>query len=398
LAAIDQEHDNLRAALDWAIANDDASTALLIAGGASWPHWLRGTIIEGKRWIDDAFAVSGDADERARGLALIGRGLINFLAGVPEHCDEDFETAIEIFQRHGDVNSFGMAYSFYAEQPAALDNVEEARRRRLQMLDFSAASPQDEFGLASRSYSRAKLALLDGDLVAAEQHYRTATTGFGRFDRPVQNSMCLGMIADFDERAGDYPAAIKALEAAIETNEALLGGFTGALQARLGWVLLQQGELERAEEVYHRALASARRVQHAVVAFGALTGLAALHRIHRRNQAADAAANEALEIYRTSGPRRFRNRVDHVSDLHTAAAVCCGVLAATAVDADQFEQAATLLGQADRLLVDAEVAIPAFQQDDLEWARATAAAALGQEAFSAAFVRGQAAEQVVPAG
>ena len=34
-------------------------------------------------------------------------------------------------------------------------------------------------------------------------------------------SMCLGMVADFDERAGDYPAAIATLEAAIATNDAL---------------------------------------------------------------------------------------------------------------------------------------------------------------------------------
>jgi len=43
--------------------------------------------------------------------------------------------------------------------------------------------------------------LIDGDLDAAERHYRAATEGFARFDRPVQNSMCLGMVADFDERA-----------------------------------------------------------------------------------------------------------------------------------------------------------------------------------------------------
>ena len=37
LTAIDQEHDNLRAALEWAVANDDAETALMIAGGAAGP-------------------------------------------------------------------------------------------------------------------------------------------------------------------------------------------------------------------------------------------------------------------------------------------------------------------------------------------------------------------------
>ena len=64
--AIDQEHDNLRAALEWAVANDDAETALTIAGGASWPHWLAGTVVEGKRWLDDAFACAGEAVTSAR--------------------------------------------------------------------------------------------------------------------------------------------------------------------------------------------------------------------------------------------------------------------------------------------------------------------------------------------
>ena len=398
LSAVDQEHDNLRAALDWAVANDDAATALMIAGGASWPHWLRGTVLEGKRWLDDAFACDGEADERTRALALTGRGLIDFLAGMPQHSDEDLEAAIEIFQRHDDIESLRLAYSFWAEQPAALGDIPEARRRRLQLLDFLVAPPQSEFDIASESYSRAKLALLDDDLDAAERHYRAATAGFARFDRPVMNSMCLGMVADFDERAGDYPAAIKALEAAIDTNQTLLGGFTGSLLSRLGWVLLEDGQMTRAEEIYRQALVSGRRVQHAMVEFLSLTGVAALDRIHARNDEAAAAAGEAMDIYRAGGPRRFRNRVDHVADLHTAAAVCCVVLAATAAADGDPERAATLLGQAEGLRAHAGVEVPAFQHEDLEWARETAFAALGAAAFSAAFERGRSADQVVPAG
>jgi predicted ATPase/DNA-binding SARP family transcriptional activator len=370
LTAIDQEHDNLRAALDWAVANDDADTALMIAGGASWPHWLRGTVIEGKRWLDDAFACGGEADERTRALALTGRGLINFLAGQPEHSDEDLEAAIEIFERHDDVESLRLAYSFWAEQPAALGDIAEARRRRLQLLDFLAARPQDEFDVASRSYSLAKLALLDDDLDAAERHYRTATEGFARFDRPAMNSMCLGMVADFDERAGDYPAAIKALEAAIETNQTLLGGFTGSLLSRLGWVLLEDGQTTRAEAVYREALASGRRVQHTMVVFLSLTGVAALDRLHGRSGDAFAAATEALEIYRAGGPRRFQNRIDTAADLQAAGAVCCGVLAAIAAEGDDRERAATLLAEAEQLRAEARAEVPWFQQGDLDRARA----------------------------
>ena len=77
----------------------------MIAGGASWPHWLTGMVIEGKRWLDDAFACGGEADERTRALALTGRGLLDFLAGATEHSDEDLEAALEIFERHDDVES-----------------------------------------------------------------------------------------------------------------------------------------------------------------------------------------------------------------------------------------------------------------------------------------------------
>ncbi len=207
-------------------------------------------------------------------------GSSTFLAGAVERSDDDLAAALEIFERHGDVASMALAHSFYAEQAAVRGDLDEARRRRRVVLDFYGQAPEDPFAAAARVYSLAKLALLDGDLVAAERHYRAATEGFGRLDRPVMSSICLGMVADFDERAGDYPAAIATLEAAIATNESLLGGFTGSLQARLGWVLLHDGQLERAEAVYQRALESARRVRHTMVIFQAQAGMAALHRLH----------------------------------------------------------------------------------------------------------------------
>jgi tetratricopeptide (TPR) repeat protein len=396
LTAIDAEHDNLRAALDWAIANDDAQTALLIAGGAAWPHWLTGMVVEGRRWLDDAFACRGEADERTRALGLTGRGLLEFLAGVTERSDDDLATALEIFERHGDVASMALAHSFYAEQAAVRGDLDEARRRRRVVLDFYGEAPEDPFAAAARTYSLAKLAILDGDLDAAERHYRAATDGFGRLDRPVMNSMCLGMVADFDERAGDYPAAIATLETAIATNESLLGGFTGSLQARLGWVLLHDGQLGRAETVYGRALESARRVRHTMVIFQAQAGMAALHRLHRRNDDAVDAATEALELYRAADFRRFRNRIDPTADLRAAAAVSCAVLAVIAAERNEAERSATLLGRADELRNDTGVGIPAFVQEDVACARAAASSALGHDAFLAALERGRQAVEVTP--
>src|SRR4051794_17735423 len=212
LIAIDREHDNLRAALEWAVANGDAATALTIAGGTSWPHWLAGMVIEGKRWLDDAFACGTDVDERTLALGLTGRGLLDFLAGTNHHTDDDFERAYEIFERHGDVESMAMADSFYAELANVRGDHDEARRRRVAHLDFYGDANEDPFAIAARAYSLGKLALLDGDIEAAEVHYRAAAEGFSRIDRPVMLSVTLDAVAEFDERAGDYAAAVKALD------------------------------------------------------------------------------------------------------------------------------------------------------------------------------------------
>ena len=395
LTAIDREHDNLRAALEWAVANDDAETALTIAGGTSWTHWLAGRVIEGKRWLDDAFGCAGDADELTRALALTGRGLLDFLAGARDHCDDDLEVALEIFERHDDVVSRALAYSFYAEMPNARGDFHEARRRRLFMIDSYGEAPEEPFATAARSYSLGKLALLNGDLTEAEVHYRAAAEGFERIDRPVMLSMTLDVVADFDERAGDYGAAVKALERAIATNdECGLRGFTGSLLARLGWALLHEGDVGRAETIYQRALDGASRLRNTPVMLLALTGMAVLHRLRRDDGAAAAAATEALELYWAGDPRRFRNRVDPQNELRVAAAACCVVLAAVAAETDDPGRAAVLLGRAERLLDESAAEVPAFQHHDLDQARRAALAAIGSDEFSALFDRGRLGDEV----
>jgi hypothetical protein len=159
-------------------------------------------------------------------------------------------------------------------------------------------------------------------------------------------------------------------------------------------VLLHDGQLERAGAVYERALESARRVRHTMVIFQAQAGMAALHRLHRRDDDALDAATEALELYRAGDFRRFRNRIDPTADLRVAAALSCDVLAVIAADRKEAERSATLLGHADGLRDGTGGGTPAFVRQDVARAREAAIAALGHDAFLAAFERGQHAVEV----
>ncbi len=389
LATIDRERDNLRAALDWAVANDDAETALAIAGGASWPHWLGATVAEGRKWLDDAFTCGGEASERTRALALIGRGLLDFQAGVTEDVDANLEAALAISTSLDDVPTHVLAQSFYAEVAAVRGDIDEARKRRLQVLAFYGRLPDDPFVRAARAYSTAKLAVLDGDLARAERYFRDATEGFAAIDRPVMYSMCLDTVAEFDERAGHQAAAIARLEESIATSVALgVKGFAGSVLVRLAWLLLQDGDLERAKDAFADALDSSRWLAHAPVVFLSLAGLASIDRLQGRDEAAERAATEALEIYLAGGPRRFKNRVHAEREVPAAAAACCTVLGVLAAHAGKWDRSPRLLGHADRLRRDCGAAVPTFQCPDIARAETEIVAAIGRDAFAAAFADG----------
>ena len=385
LIAIAQEQDNLRAALEWAVANDDAETALTIAGGASWAHWLAGTAVEAKRWLDEAFACTGAVSDGTRALALVGRALINFQLGIGEGVDTDFEEALGVFRGHADVASLAFTRSFYAEVAAARGDVGEARHRRREALAFYESLPDDQFVVAARAYSSAKLGVLDGDLDTAERCYRAATDGFARLDRPMMLAMCLGMVADFDERAGNHHAAIAALEQAIDLNATLgLRGFNGALLARLGWALLRADDASSAEIACRRALELARPLGNRPVIFLALTGLAVVRRLDGQDGDAADAAVEALTLHLAGGPRRLANRIDPRADALDATAACCTILGCIAADAGRAEQAAQLLGHAAHLRAQSGVPQPPFLSDDVARAIDAATVVLGPDGFAAA--------------
>src|SRR5215203_3713541 len=75
LDRLDQEHDNMRAALSWAIEHEEATLALRVSGALRWFWYMEGYYGEGRRWLEAALGKDwGAAAAEARARALEGVG------------------------------------------------------------------------------------------------------------------------------------------------------------------------------------------------------------------------------------------------------------------------------------------------------------------------------------
>ncbi len=76
LARLERERDNLRAALSWALANEDPTIGLRLAGALWWYWHARNHLGEGRRWLEAALAHRGKGSARLRAKALTGAGAL----------------------------------------------------------------------------------------------------------------------------------------------------------------------------------------------------------------------------------------------------------------------------------------------------------------------------------
>jgi len=106
----DEEHDNIRAALEWTRGTADVDLELRLAASVGrfyWPN--RGFLTEGRHWLDEALSRSEGADERWRALAMLAAAHHAWRQGEPEHCDELAAGAQLVFERLDDAASLASA-------------------------------------------------------------------------------------------------------------------------------------------------------------------------------------------------------------------------------------------------------------------------------------------------
>lgn len=246
LARMEAEHDNVRAALDWALVHEPAVG--LRIGGAVWRFWQQRTHLEeGQRRLEELFEVAGEQTERyALGRGSTALGSVRYWQGDYPAAQAAYERAVEHYRAVG--HQAALAGALYdLSYPVAFlgDEARAAQLNEESLRVFEAIG--DEAGVALVKEVQAMLSTMCGDfeLAAAPQRevvmYWRARGGLFRL------SDSLSMLALIEIRLGHIPEAHGLLEEMREVQRRIRdrSSLAGALEVR-ALVAFAEGDPETA--------------------------------------------------------------------------------------------------------------------------------------------------------
>ena len=238
LDRLELEHDNLRAALAWAIAANEPELALRLAHAAWRFWWRRGQLAQGRAWLERALALpnTGPATAVLRPKTQVAAGYFARVQGD--------------YARAGELGREALALARQIDDP-------HAASAALHLL--------------------AMIATDRGELVEAQNHLEASIA----IDRSV--AYMHGVAFGFSNLGDIFLARGQLADAAVHADEALTiwqsrddaWGVAWALTGR-GKIARAQGDLAQAAALLNRALAACARLGDKEIAARAIAELAAL--------------------------------------------------------------------------------------------------------------------------
>lgn len=213
LERLEQENDNLRAAMSWALSAGDNDTAVRLGWALQHFWWMRGSHRVGRRWMEAVLEHELPPASRAR--ALLVAGSMAYALGDHPSAGEHWREALHLSRCEGDVLAEAYAWG-------QMGLVEMARP------DYEAAASSLEKGIVlfercGEEYLASVLRvflgmmlLMQGESKRAERSFEDALASARRLKVPSLTYMVLYNLAQSALARGDCEKAARMLEDGIE--------------------------------------------------------------------------------------------------------------------------------------------------------------------------------------
>jgi predicted ATPase len=276
---LEREEANLRAALVWSKAEKSAGqTGLRLVGALAFYWDLRGSVLEGRTWLEGMLERTDGTDRSAaRGKALLGAGWLAWAVGDDAAASPRVEESLSIARERGDKRGIGTAEWLLGLVRMSQHNSAAARPLLEESLTLF-KELGEVYGEALSLYFLGMAAYFSGDRAGARAHYEGSLRLFH------QQGDVFGVIWLMSalEVVGLPQADEETARSLYEQSLPLLG--TSRERGRLGLILINIGESwlhqdggeQQAKMLYKQGLTLWQDMQRVDEGIGIVTGLAGL--------------------------------------------------------------------------------------------------------------------------
>jgi len=353
LDRLEEDHDNLRAALQWYLSIEgdisgvERGLRVAIALGRFWG--IRGYLSEGRERIAVVLSNAATREHKVRGLRAWALERLASLASWQSDYAASrlaLEEALAIFQELGDKIGISRALIDLGDDTRTQGNYDTAALLYEQALAICKESG-DTYGVATSLVVLGWAEMRPGYYDRATAHLEEAVALVEQLQIPYHSAFALALsgLGEALVRQGAYERATGVLEESLAIRRAI--GYRWGIAATLGtlgWAALRQGDLERASEILM----------------------------------------ESFTIRKELGDKG-------------GVAWCLEKFAELEIAVDHPLRAAHLLGAAKGLRLGTHTEVDIADQPDFERTLAAVRSRLGEQAFSSAYAQGEAMrfEQIV---
>jgi len=309
LEALEEDHDNLRAAIDWASSGEQGATrepaSLALRLTASlWRFWLvRGYFREGRTRLDAAVSLEGarNADPRVRAKALRG-------AAILARVQSDYERARKLIEESLAIERPDLDRPGMAESLQELGNIADAQGNRVEARTHYEESLAirrelgDRRGMAGLLHNLGVVALGQGDLDRALSLIGESLAINRELGNEAWEAAALNALATIALEREDFASARAHHEESLAIHRRLRDKWGIAYTLHeLGRIATRTGALEPARSMLADAIRLFRELGDSVGVAETLEHFAGLSSEERRDERAVLLAGAAASLRESLG-------------------------------------------------------------------------------------------------
>jgi len=298
---LDAEHDNLRAALQWALDNDRVEEGLQLAVTLGGFWWWRGHTSEGRLWISRLIQRSQGVPPALRAEAFDEAGRLAWGQGDFETAENNYRESLKLRRQLNDTHAIATSYELLGNVYHARGQYDAARDFYTSSLDLR-SEVGDDAGQAESYYILGELARNQGDASKARSYHEESLGIWRTLGNQVRVVETLNRLGEVALAQHHYEAAKERITEGLQIARQLQD--TGAIAASyrtLAGYDMARGDYAAAREHFEQSLALYEESNNPQGQIFAQGGLAKVARLQGDYSQARAHCRQHLKLDRQIG-------------------------------------------------------------------------------------------------